>query len=119
MKVAGLGFRRGVSAESLRAALALVGKADALATAEDKTGEPGLVRLAKELGLNVHGVSRAGLAAQGVEGSAKVMAAYGTGSVAEAAALAMAGRGARLIATRRTGPDGMAVAALAEGDGIA
>ena len=116
MRVAGLGFRRGVSAESLRAALVLVGKADALATAEDKMHEPGLVRLAKELGLKVHGVSRAGLVAQGIEGSARVMAEYGTGSVAEAAALAAAGTGARLVMTRRTGPDGMAVAAVAEGD---
>ncbi len=117
MRVAGLGFRRGASAESLSAALALVGDADALATAEDKVHEPGLVRLAKALGLKVHGVSRASLEAQGVEGSARVMAEYGTGSVAEASAMAVAGPGARLIAGRRTGPDGMAVAALAESVG--
>lgn len=115
MRVAGLGFRRGASAESLRAALALVGKADALATAKDKVSEPGFSRLAKELGLFVHAVSRADLAAQGIEGSARVIAEYGTGSVAEAAALAAAGPGARLISSRRTGPDGMAVVALAEG----
>lgn len=114
MIVAGLGFRRGASAESLRAALALVGKAEALATAEDKVHEPGLVRLAQGLGLKVQGISRADLAAQGVEGSARVMAEYGTGSVAEAAALSAAGPGARLIVGRRTGPDGMAVAALAQ-----
>lgn len=114
MRVAGLGFRRGVSAESLRAALALVGQADALATAEDKAQEPGLTRLASSLNLKVHAISRATLAAQGIEGSARVMAAYGTGSVAEAAALAAAGPGARLIVTKRTGPDGMAVAAIAE-----
>ena len=108
MRVAGLGFRRGVSAESLRAALALVGQADALATAEDKVQEPGLTRLANSLGLKVHGVSRADLVAQGVEGSDRVMAAYGTGSVAEAAALAVAGPGARLVMTKRTAPDGMA-----------
>lgn len=114
MIVAGLGFRRGASAESLRAALALVGVPQALATAEDKVHEPGLLRLAKDLGLQVHGVPRAALAAQGIEGSARVMAEYGTGSVAEAAALAAAGPGARLIKGRRIGPDGMAVAALAE-----
>ena len=117
MRVAGLGFRRGVSAESLRAALALVGEAEVLATAEDKIGEPGLIRLASELGLKVYGVSRAALAAQGVEGSARVMAEYGTGSVAEAAALAVAGTGARLVVMRRSGSDGMAVAAIAEGEG--
>ena len=114
MIVAGLGFRRGASAESLAAALAMVGKADALATAEDKLHEPGLIRLANSLGLKVHGISRACLEAQGVEGSARVMAEFGTGSVAEASALAAAGPGARLIAGRRTGPDGMAVVALAE-----
>lgn len=114
MKIAGLGFRRGVSAESLKAALALVGQPEALATAEDKTQEPGLVRLASGLGLRVLGVSRAALEAQGVEGSARVMAEYGTGSVAEASALAAAGPGARLVAPRRKGPDGMAVAAMAE-----
>lgn len=115
MIVAGLGFRKGVSAESLRAALALVGRPQALATAEGKEREPGLLRLAQELALPIHAVSRAALAAQGIEGSARTMALYGTGSVAEAAALAVAGPGARLIRHRRTGPDGMAVAALAEG----
>lgn len=114
MIVAGFGFRRGVSAESLSATLALVGRAEAFATAEDKVSEPGLVRLANSLGVRVHGISRADMAAQGVEGSARVMAEYGTGSVAEASALAAAGPGARLIAGRRTGPDGMAVVALAE-----
>lgn len=117
MKVTGLGFRRGVSAESLRAAIALVGLGEALATAEDKVREPGLVRLAQDLGLQVLGVTRHDLHAQGVEGSARVMAAYGTGSVAEAAALAAAGPGARLVQAKRSGPDGMAVAALAEADG--
>ena len=115
MKVAGLGFRRGASAESLAAALALVGPADALATAEDKVHEPGLQRLANRLGFKVHAISRAALELQGVEGSARVMAEYGTGSVAEASALAAAGPGARLLIGRRTSPDGMAVAALAEG----
>lgn len=114
MKVTGLGFRRGVSAESLRAAMALVGAGDALATAENKVHEPGLVRLAREMGLTVYPVTRNALRAQGIEGSARVQAEYGTGSVAEASALAVAGPGARLVHGRRTGPDGMAVAALAE-----
>lgn len=116
MKVTGLGFRRGVSAESLRAAIALVGLGQALATAEDKAREPGLVRLAQDLGVIILAVPRRDLQAQGIEGSARVMAAYGTGSVAEAAALAAAGPGARLVRPKRSGPDGMAVAALAEAE---
>ena len=115
MRVTGLGFRRGVSAESLRAAIALVGLGDALATAEDKVREPGLMRVAQDLGVGILGIARCDLRAQGVEGSARVMAEYETGSVAEAAALAGAGPGARLVQTKRKGPDGMAVAALAEG----
>lgn len=115
MIVAGLGFRKGVSAESLRAALRLVGRPEVLATAAGKEGEPGLRRLAAELGLPVIAVPHDRLAAQGIEGSAKSMAIYGTGSVAEASALAAAGPGARLIVGRKTGPDGMAVAALAGG----
>ena len=72
------------------------------------------MRLAQDLGLRVFGVARSDLQAQAVEGSTRVMAEYGTGSVAEAAALAAAGPGARLVHSKRSGPDGMAVAALAE-----
>ncbi len=116
MIVAGLGFRRGVTVESLRAALALVGGAEALATAEDKAGEPGLRQLVAETGLPLHAVPQVLLVAQGVEGSARVKALYGTGSVAEAAALAAAGPGARLLVPKLTGPDGRTVVALAEGE---
>jgi cobalt-precorrin 5A hydrolase len=42
-------------------------------------------------------------------------ARYGKGSVAEAAALAACGPGARLLVSRRVGPDGLATVALAEG----
>lgn len=42
---------------------------------------------------------------------------FGTGSVAEAAALVAAGPRARLIATRAVSRDRTATAAIAEGDG--
>jgi cobalt-precorrin 5A hydrolase len=42
---------------------------------------------------------------------------FGTGSIAEAAALAAAGPRARLIATRVVSRDRTATAAIAEGDG--
>jgi cobalt-precorrin 5A hydrolase len=115
MIVAGLGFRKGVSAGSLKAALDRVGSADVLATAAGKEAEPGLLRLAQDLGLRIIPVTRDSLTAQGIDGSARVLALYGTGSVAEAAALAAAGPGARLVVGRTTGPDGRAVAALAKG----
>jgi len=46
-----------------------------------------------------------------------VKARFGTGSVAEAAALAAAGRHARLISTRTVSQDRTATAAIAEGEG--
>ena len=115
MIVAGLGFRKGVSAESLKAALALVGRPEALATATGKHSEPGLQDLSAELGLQIIAVPRDLLATQGIGGSALALARYGTGSVAEASALAAAGPGARLLVARTKGPDGRAVVALAEG----
>ena len=114
MRVAGFGFRRAASLDSLRAALALAGgEVAALATAEAKVA--GLQGLATEMGVPVIGISVQDMGRQGVQGSDRVKALYGTGSVAEAAALAAAGQGARLVVGRVTSPDGMAVAAIAEG----
>ena len=114
MRVAGFGFRRAASLDSLRAALALAGgDVAALATAEDKV--MGLKALAEQLGVPVIGVSVQAMGLQAVAGSGRVRALYGTGSVAEASALAAAGLGARLVVGRVTSPDGMAVAAIAEG----
>ena len=115
MIVAGLGFRKGVTAESLKAALALVGRPDVLATAEGKETEPGLQDLSAECGLQIMAVSRDLLAAQGIAGAGPSLALYRTGSVAEASALAVAGPGARLLVKRMKGPDGKTVVALAEG----
>ena len=116
MRVAGFGFRRAAGTDSLRAALAMAGgDVAAMATAEDKVA--GLAGLAAELGLPVIGVSVQALAAQNIDGTDRVKRLFGTGSVAEAAALAAAGQGARLVVTRVTAPDGMAVAAIAEGPG--
>ena len=115
MIVAGLGFRKGVSAQSLRAALALVPPADLLATAEGKEAEPGLQDLAAELRMKIKAIPRDLLAAQGIDGPARTKALYGTGSVAAAAALVAAGPGARLVVARQKGPDGMCVVAVAEG----
>ncbi|MHA6346914.1 cobalamin biosynthesis protein, partial [Roseivivax sp. CAU 1761] len=46
---------------------------------------------------------------------AALPARYDTGSVAEAAALAAAGPGARLLGPRAVSPDGCATCALAQG----
>lgn len=120
MIVAGFGFRAGATVESLADALGRAGGSEgvaALATAADKARAAPFVRFAEALSLPVHAIDAASLAGQETATrSAVSLAARDTGSVAEAAALAAAGQGARLIAPRVVSGDGMATCALAEGD---
>ena len=114
MRIAGIGFRAGASAESIRNALGGA-EVDALATLDRKV--EALRKL--ELGLPVIGVSQDAISATRTPTySAKVMAEVGTGSLAEAAALVAAGPRGRLIVIRRKSSDGMATAAIAEGQNL-
>lgn len=118
MIVAGFGFRSGAGVPSLRAALALAQQGlppvTQLATAADKV--PALHPLAEALGLPLTGVLPEALAgAATLTSSAASKAVRGTGSVAEASALAAAGPGARLLASRQISPDRMATCAIAQG----
>ncbi len=121
MKVAGLGFRKDVTLASLREALLAAGGSEglaAMATASDKADTEPLKQLARECGLPIRAIPAETLA--GIDTftqSGLVAEKFGTGSVAEAAALAAAGPGARLIATRVVSQDRTATAAIAEGDG--
>lgn len=121
MKVAGFGFRRDVTVASLREALIAAGGTDglaAVATVSDKADGDALMRLAGELGLPIRSVPPdmlAGIATSTQSG--RINEAFGTGSVAEAAALAAAGRDARLVSARVVSEDRTATAAIAEGDG--
>lgn len=121
MKVAGLGFRPDVTVDSLREVVAAVGGANglaALATVSDNAGTAVLELLARELGLPIKAVPAEILAGiTTLTQSELIKARFGTGSVAEAAALAGAGRRARLISPRTVSRDRMATAAIAEGDG--
>jgi cobalt-precorrin 5A hydrolase len=120
MKVAGFGFQRHVTIDSLREALVAVGGArglDALATASDKADAPVLISLARELGLTIKAIPAEQLA--GIETptrSERIEAMRGIGSLAEAAALAAVGQHGRLVSTRIVSRDKTATAAVAEGD---
>ncbi len=117
MRVAGLGFRSAATVDDLAAALALAGGAvDLLATDTRKAGAAALAELAARTGLTVRAVDVSGTETPAQ--SARVREAFGAGSVAEAAALLAAGRNGRLVGGRVVAPNGMAVAAIAEGDGI-
>ena len=121
MKVAGLGFKRDVTLASLREALLAAGGADglaAMATVSDKADAEVLKQLARECGVPIKAVPADMLS--GIDTptqSQLVVEKFGTGSVAEATALAAAGPRARLVATRVVSQDRTATAAIAEGDG--
>lgn len=121
MKVAGLGFRQDVTLASLREALAAAGGADglaAMATISDKADAEPLKQLARECGVPIKAIPADVLASVDTPTQSRLVTEkFGTGSVAEAAALAAAGRRARLIATRAVSQDRTATAAIAEGDG--
>jgi cobalt-precorrin 5A hydrolase len=121
MKVAGLGFRKDVTLASLREALLAAGGAEglaAMATVSDKADTESLKQLARECGVPIKAVPADVLAGIDTLTQSRLVAEkFGTGSIAEAAALAAVGPGARLIATRVVSQDRTATAAIAEGDG--
>jgi cobalt-precorrin 5A hydrolase len=109
--VAGLGCRRGTPADEIEAVIALaLGRLEAsapgleaLATLAEKAEEPGLREIARRLALPLIQCSAEEM--RGVEGriwtvSARVKAATGLSSVAEAAALVAAGPFSRLRVPR-------------------
>lgn len=121
MKVAGFGFRQDVTLAALRDALLAAGGSEglvAVATISDKADAQALKQLAHECGLPIRAIPAETLAGINTPTqSIRIAENFGTGSVAEAAALAAAGPRARLIATRAVSQDRTATAAIAEGDG--
>lgn len=117
--VAGFGFRARATLDSLRAVLALVeetgGPASALATIPGRAQAPALRMLAAERGLPLLAVEVAGIPTP--TRSARILARYATGSVAEAAALAAAGPAADITVARIIAPDGLATCAMAAAKG--
>lgn len=119
MIAAGFGFRRAVCVESLSDVFERArgqAQVSVLATAHDKAQTAAFVRFAGGLSLPVQPIDAEGLSRQEtLTRSDAALATHGTGSVAEAAALAAAGPGARLIGPRIVSEDGMATCALARG----
>lgn len=124
--VAGVGFRKGTAAADILAVVrdtcAAVGVdvngIDALATADFKADEAGVIEAAQTLGVPLISCEREALdqvSDRVLTRSARVAAAVGVPSVAEAAALVAAGRNARLSGPRVAANN--ATCALAIGDG--
>ncbi|CAA0097353.1 Uncharacterised protein [Starkeya nomas] len=126
MIVAGVGSRRGVTAEEVCAAVrGALARHDVklcdislMATPAIKGGEAGIIKAALDLGLLLVMVPQAQLESAGeraVTHSERVVALMGVPSVAEASALAVAGRRSTLIGPRFVlGPVTCALAREAE-----
>lgn len=120
MRVVGFGFRGGADMASLQDALTRVlseagGSIDAIVTESAKARAPAFRDLAQALKLPGLGITAEDLAQMITPTqSERVIDKFGTGSLAEAAALAAAGPEARLVAARVISGDGKATAALAE-----
>ena len=119
--IIGIGFRAQASVDELRSAIsaaldnARITNAR-LATPDDKAGASALIEAAQHFGLAIVPVSAPALCAQAarcITQSAMVSAKRSVGSVAEAAALAVAGEGATLRGPRVVGPTRMVTIAIA------
>lgn len=121
MRMIGIGFRAAATQDSLQDALAQVlavseTPIDAVVTEAAKAREQVFRDFAQALGVPGLGVTQSDLSQMITPTqSQRIQDRFGTGSLAEAAALAAAGPSARLVVRRVTSTDGMATAALAEG----
>jgi cobalt-precorrin 5A hydrolase len=121
VRVVGIGFRAAADLASLQDALQQVldaaggGGIDAVVTEAAKAREKVFREFAQVLGLPGLGITAQDLGQMITPTqSERIQDRFGTGSLAEAAALAAAGPAARLVAQRVVSGDGMATAALAE-----
>lgn len=118
MIVAGFGFRASATEDSLRDALAQtsIAKVDAIATPTDKAQSHALQTFAKARNLPVLEVGAGTMQAVETQTqSAKVREKRGTGSVAEACALAVLNNAALTI-SRVVSADRLATCAIAQGE---
>lgn len=116
MRIAGMGFRAAATLETLENLLLQAGEIGALATLEDKADHPAFLALARQQNLPILPIARAALAGLATQTrSCRIEQGFGTGSVAEACALAASGPGARILTPRITSADGMATLAIAQG----
>jgi len=119
MIVAGFGFTSRATVDSLLGALSATGHTgplDRIATASDKAKAPVFLAFAASLGAPVTAIDAVRIKAIQTATQSRIShGARGTGSVAEAAALAAAGPGAVLMTRRHISDDRMATCAIAKG----
>jgi len=120
MRALGIGFRAAADLSSLQDALQQVlllagGGIDVVVTESAKSREKLFREFAQVMGVPGLGITPTDLEQMITPTqSQRIIDKFGTGSLAEAAALAAAGPDARLVAERVISGDGMATAAIAE-----
>jgi cobalt-precorrin 5A hydrolase len=126
MIVAGVGCRRGASADDIERAVRLAlgmfdlapDRLDAVATESNKATEPGIVEAVQRLSVKLIACTVADLdrvAGQVLTPSMMVLEKKGVPSIAEASALVAAGRSARLLGTRVATTTATCAIAVGEG----
>ena len=117
--IIGCGFRQYASIESFESALSKTPETEyysGICVPEDKMSHKALCAFAKKLHLPIYGVRSDVISGTDTPTkSSKIMNIRHTGSVAEAAALAIFKTPARLISTRAISDDRQAVCAIAMG----
>ena len=117
--IIGCGFRQYASIESFESALSKTPQMECysgICVPEDKMSHKALCAFAKKLHLPIYGVKSDAISGTDTPTkSSKIMNIRHTGSVAEAAALAIFKTPARLISTRAISDDRQAVCAIAMG----
>lgn len=117
MKIAGIGLRAAATLADLQDALALADcpRPDALAALASKADKPQIRALSEALNIPVFSLNENDISGiPTLTCSPRIKARFGTGSVAEAAALAAGGTAARLVCLRVKTENGLATAAIAE-----
>jgi cobalt-precorrin 5A hydrolase len=118
--VAGFGLRAEATLASVQMALEACTplRPDVFACVEDKATHPALAAFAAATGHLIRPVPLTEIRSQAPQTlSPHQPSRYGTGSVAEAAALAIAGAEARLLVRKTVSGDGLVTIAIAEGNG--
>ena len=117
MNVLGLGFRKNATLKSFENALNatnLIIPLDAVAVPIDKSDHPNFVIFAEEIGVTILKISQLVIGNQQTPTQSQIVQYFRqSGSVAEATALAGAGKNSRLIVERVISNDGCVAAAIA------
>lgn len=122
MRIVGIGCRAEATQSALieaieMALIASSGPLDAIATTVERAESRMVRAVAKRFNLEIIAVDPADLAGKVTPTqSPRILARFGTGSLAEAVALIAAESSAQLLCSRQISSDGMATAAIAQGD---